>query len=163
MQSLPKASKRTSAMDCAWEMLDAAPPMMWRIRKEMRQHRGGLSMPQFRAMVMISKGPCASLSCVAEHLALSLPTTSRIITGLVNKGFLKRQGCAEDRRQMSLGITSRGHAVLIGAWSAAQKSMAEELKRFTPQQRGTIAAGMQMVKQMFGRLGLPGGEMMNDE
>jgi DNA-binding MarR family transcriptional regulator len=143
-------------MDCAWEMLDATPPMMWRIRKEMRQHRGGLSMPQFRAMVMISKEPCASLSCVAEHLALSLPTTSRIITGLVNKGFLKRQGCPDDRRQVSLGITSRGEAVLIGAWSAAQKSMAEELKRFTPQQRATIAASMQMVKKMFGRLGLPG-------
>jgi DNA-binding MarR family transcriptional regulator len=149
-------------MDCAWEMLDATPPMMWRIRKEMRAHRGGLSMPQFRAMVMVSKEPCASLSLVAEHLALSLPTTSRIITGLVNKGFLKRQGCVDDRRQMSLGLTSRGEAVLTGAWSAAQKSMAEELKQFSPQERATIVSSMQMLKQMFGRLGLPGG-MMNGE
>src|SRR5271168_1199175 len=76
MQSLSVASKKTSAMDCAWEMLDAGPPMMWHIRRVMREHRRGLSMPQFRAMVMIANRPCVSLSCVAEHLALSLPTTS---------------------------------------------------------------------------------------
>jgi DNA-binding MarR family transcriptional regulator len=154
MQSLSLATKKSSAMDCARELLDAAPPMMWHIRRAMRQHRGGLSMPQFRAMVYISNKPCISLSGVAEHLAFSLPTTSRIITGLVNKGFLKRQGCAEDRRQMSLGITSRGQAVLSGAWGAAQQSVAVELKQFTPQQRAELANGMRMVKQMFGSLGL---------
>ncbi len=141
-------------MDCARELLDAAPPMMWHIRRAMRQHRRGLSMPQFRAMVYISNKPCISLSCVAEHLALSLPTTSRIITGLVNKGFLKRQGCADDRRQMSLGITARGESVLSGAWTAAQQSVAEELKQFSPKQRAELVSGMQLVKQMFGSLGL---------
>jgi DNA-binding MarR family transcriptional regulator len=156
MQSLPVASKRTSVMDCAREMLDAGPPMMWYIRRAMRSHRQGLSMPQFRAMVMISNQPSVSLSCVAEHLAMSLPTTSRIITGLVNKGFLKREGSTEDRRQMSLGMTARGQAVLSGAWAAAQEGMAGELKRFSPEQRATIAEAMKMVKEMFGSLGLKG-------
>jgi len=154
MQSLSVASKRTSATDCALELLDAAPPVVWHIRRVMRGHRRGLSVPQFRAMVMIANQPCVSLSLVAEHLALSLPTTSRIVTGLVNKGFLKRQACADDRRQMSLGITSRGQAVLKGAWSAAQQSMAEELKHFTPKQRASLVGAMQLVKQVFGSLGV---------
>lgn len=134
--------------------------MMWHIRRSMQGHRGGLSMPQFRAMVKISNEPSVSLSCVAEHLAFSLPTTSRIITGLVSKGFLKRQDNADDRRQMSLGITARGQSVLSEAWSAAQESMAEELKRYTPEQRATVVEAMQLVKGMFGSLGLParGGE-----
>ncbi len=143
-------------MDCAGELLDAAPPMMWYIRRAMRSHRQGLSMPQFRAMVMISNQPSVSLSCVAEHLAMSLPTTSRIITGLVNKGFLKREDSAQDRRQMSLGITARGQAVLSGAWAAAQEGMAGELKQFSSQDRATIVDAMQMVKKMFGSLGLKG-------
>jgi DNA-binding MarR family transcriptional regulator len=79
---------------------------------------------------------------------------------LVSKGFLKRQDCTEDRRQMSLGITSRGQAVLNQAWSAVQKSMAGELKHLTPRQRTTLVHAMQMVKQMFGSLGVPG---ENDE
>jgi DNA-binding MarR family transcriptional regulator len=156
MQSLSLATKRSSAMDCALELLDGGPPLVWHIRRVMRGHRRGLSVPQFRAMVMIANQPCVSLSCVAEHLALSLPTTSRIISGLVNKGFLKRQGCADDRRQVSLGITSRGQAVLTGAWSAAQKSMAQELKQLSPQQRAAITDAMQMVKQVFGSLGVDG-------
>ncbi len=112
-------------------------------------------MPQFRAMVMIANEPDTSLSTVAEHLALSLPTTSRIVTGLVNKGFLKRGGCAEDRRQCSLGITARGQAVLNSAWSAAQDSVAAELKSFSPRQRAQISSAMRAVKQVFGSLGLP--------
>jgi DNA-binding MarR family transcriptional regulator len=136
-------------------MLDAAPPMMWHIRRSMRSHRKGLSMPQFRAMVMISNEPDISLSCVAEHLALSLPTTSRIVTGLVNKGFLKRHDSADDRRKMVLGITARGSSVLNVAWSAAQRSMAVELEKFTPGQRAMVSDAMRIVKQMFGSLGLP--------
>jgi DNA-binding MarR family transcriptional regulator len=155
MQSLQRASRKTSAKDCAWELLDAAPPVMWHIRKVMRDHRGGLSMPQFRAMVKIANDPSTSLSCVAEHLALSLPTTSRIVTGLVEKGFLKRAGCAEDRRQCSLGITARGQAVLNSAWSVAQKSMAEELDKFSPAQRAAVADAMRVIKTAFGSLGLP--------
>ncbi len=138
-------------------MLDAAPPMMWHIRRSMRSARKGLSMPQFRAMVMIANRPEISLSCVADHLALSLPTTSRIVTGLVNKGLLKRCDSKSDRRKMVLGITSRGQAVLSGAWSAAQESMAAELKKFTPKQRAVVSDAMQIVKQMFGALGLPDG------
>jgi DNA-binding MarR family transcriptional regulator len=141
-------------MDCASEMLDAAPPMMWHIRRAMREQRRGLSMPQFRAMVMISNEPSSvSLSCVADHLALSLPTTSRIVSGLVEKGLLKRQGSATDRRQMSLEITGKGKEVLDKAWAAAQQSMAAELKRFTPQEWTALASSMRMLKQMFGSLG----------
>jgi len=155
MQSLSHASKSASASDCAWEMLDAAPPMMWHIRRSMKNHRGELSMPQFRAMVIIANRPDVNLSCVAENMALSLPTTSRIVAGLVNKGFLKRNDSTADRRKMSLGITARGQSVLSGAWSAAQKSMAAELEQFTPSQRVAVAQAMQLVKKLFGSLGLP--------
>lgn len=144
-------------------MLDAAPPMMWHIRRSMRQHRKGLSMPQFRAMVMIANEPEKSLSCVAEHLALSLPTTSRIIQGLVNKGFLKRHDSTDDRRKMVLGITAKGQAVLNVAWSAAQKSMAAELERYSPKDRATISQAMRMVKGIFGALGLPEKVKMRNE
>ncbi len=112
-------------------------------------------MPQFRALVMIANEPETSLSEVADHLALSLPTTSRIVTGLVKQGLLKRSDCVEDRRQLSLGITSRGQGVLNTSWAAAQQSIAKELEEFNPQQRATIVAAMQVVKKMFGALGLP--------
>ncbi len=154
MQPLPLPSD-ISAQDCAWALLDAAPPMMWHIRRAMRSARKGLSMPQFRALVMISNEPQTSLSEVADHLALSLPTTSRIVTGLVKQGLLKRSDCAEDRRQLALGITSRGQGVLNTSWAAAQQSIAKELEQFTPRQRANVVDAMLIVKKMFGALGLP--------
>ncbi len=117
-------------------------------------------MPQFRAMCMIANGSPISLSEVAEQLALSLPTTSRIVTGLVNKGLLKRSDSKQDRRQMSLGITGRGQAVLNIAWSAAQDSMAKELKSFDDEQRITVVEAMRLLKQVFGSLGVA---KINDE
>ncbi len=112
-------------------------------------------MPQFRAMVQIANDPSTSLSTVAEHLALSLPTTSRIVTGLVDRGFLKRGNSAEDRRQCKLGITGRGQTVLNAAWSAAQEGMARDLEHFTPKQRITVTHAMKAIKEVFGSLGLP--------
>ncbi len=155
MQSLRNATKRLSALDCAWELLDAAPPVVWHIRRVMRKHRSGLSMPQFRAMVKIANNPSVSLSCVAEHVGLSLPTTSRIVSGLVDKGILKREGCTEDRRQCLLGLTPRGQSVLHNAWAAAQQSMAEELEQFSPGDRAAVAKAMRVIKKVFGSLGLP--------
>jgi DNA-binding MarR family transcriptional regulator len=155
MQSLPKATKRLSAQDCAWELLDAAPPVVWHIRRAMRKHRSGLSMPQFRAMVKIANKPSVSLSCVAEHVGLSLPTTSRIVSGLVDKGLLKREDSSEDRRQCLLGLTPRGLGVLHTAWAAAQQSMAEELQAFSSSDRAAVAQAMRVIKKVFGALGLP--------
>ena len=39
----------------------------------------GLSVPQFRALALLSRNPTASLSMVAEHLGSSQPGASRLI------------------------------------------------------------------------------------
>src|SRR5689334_5564645 len=79
----------TAALACAGAMLDGMPPVMWFIRRHMRRHRTcGLSVPQFRALVLLDRHPTASLSLVAEHLGSSQPSASRLITKLVERGFV---------------------------------------------------------------------------
>jgi DNA-binding MarR family transcriptional regulator len=157
MQALQGTS--TAGRSCpetvGWEVLDAAPPLMWFIRRTMREHRRGFSMPQFRAMVMVRNQPSISLSCVADHLALSLPTASRIVSGLVNKGFLNRKDSKTDRRQVSIGITAKGEAVLNAAYDATQQELARELAVFSPAQRAAVIDAMRLLKGVFGSLGLP--------
>jgi DNA-binding MarR family transcriptional regulator len=138
-----------------WEVLDAAPPLMWFIRRAMRAHRRGLSMPQFRALVMIANQPSVCLSEVAENLALSLPTASRIVSGLVTQGLLTRKDCADDRRQVSIVITTKGQAVLDASYAATQKELSTALSGFTPAQRTAVIEGMRLLKGVFGPLGLP--------
>ena len=88
--------------------MGAVPPVVWYMRRSMRGNRGGLSMPQFRALVRIERDPSISITAIAEHLALSLSTASRLITGLVERGFLERETAPVDRRQAHVSITPKG-------------------------------------------------------
>lgn len=107
-------------------------------------------MPQFRTLVKADNQPQPSLSEVAEHLGASLPTASRIVAGLVTKGYLARRGCSNDRRQIELAITSRGRAVLDAAWEATQLQMESKLKTLRRAQHATLMEAMSIFREIFG-------------
>lgn len=152
MQLLQKASADVSASDCARLMLDGLPPVMWFIRRNMRQHRTcGLSVPQFRALAVLNAQPTASLSAVAEYLGTSQPSTSRLITGMVARGLVERHECATDRRQLSLRLTPQGNALLATAREATLRRLADEVKSLSESDQKMIAGAMAILREMFGR------------
>jgi len=155
MQLLCGATNPASTHACAHEVVSAVPPIIWFIREQMRPHRKGLSLPQFRALTLVDRQPCASLSTVADRLGASLPTTSRLITGLVAKGFVTRKGCCDDRRQLELAITPRGREILDTAWAGIQTRMETEFDHLSDAQRKTIHEAMKILQTIFGSLELP--------
>jgi DNA-binding MarR family transcriptional regulator len=154
MQLLSQATN-SSVHAVAHEVVIGVPPVIWFIREQMRPHRKGLSLPQFRALVLIDRNPEASLSDIAEQCSASLPTTSRLIAGLVAKGLVTRKGCSDDRRQLELAITRLGRDMLDTAWAAVQKRVEEELQPLTDVQRKTIHNAMRLLQGVFGSLELP--------
>src|SRR4051812_47613544 len=159
MQLLSRTTKARSgaaagaggdSADCARTMLRGMPPVMWFIRRHMRRHRTcGLSIPQFRSLLVLDQYPTASLSHVAEHLGVSQPSASRLITGLVTKGFVTRKECVADRRQIALLLTPSGKAVLARAQEATQKRAPEEIDRLPPADRKTVADAMRILHDVF--------------
>jgi DNA-binding MarR family transcriptional regulator len=113
----------------------------------MRRHRKGLSVPQFRALVQIQANPEISLSCVAEHLGASLPTTSRLIANLVTKGFLTRTESPSDRRQVELALTPRGMAIIDAARAASIEQMEREFEPLPPADRATVCEAMGILSR----------------
>jgi DNA-binding MarR family transcriptional regulator len=154
MQLLSHATN-SSIHAAAHEVVIGVPPVIWFIREQMRPHRKGLSLPQFRALVLIDRNPEASLSEIAEQCSASLPTTSRLIAGLVAKGLVTRKGCSDDRRQLELAITRLGRDMLDTAWAAVQKRVEDELQPLTDAQRKTIHHAMRLLQGVFGSLELP--------
>lgn len=154
MQRLSDATVDLTAQQCALDVLDAVPPVIWFIRQEMRAYRKELSLAQFRALARVQRSPAVNLSAVADHLGCSLPAASRLVQGLVQQGLLKRTGCPKDRRQLELAITDSGLDVLTAAWSGTQDKLSQELEKLAPEQRRTVAEAMQSLKQLFGALGL---------
>jgi DNA-binding MarR family transcriptional regulator len=116
----------------------------------MRKHRKGLSVPQFRTLVWIDRHPAATLSAVAEHLGATLPTTSRIVDGLVSRGFLSRKERTDDRRQVALAITAAGRAVLDPAWSATRHEVELRLAALSADEQATISRAMQLLVATLG-------------
>ena len=89
-------------------VLDTIPLVMGMVRSSMRANRGPvLSVPQFRSLALLYHNRDISLSAVAEHVGMSLPTASKLIDGLVLRGLLSRTESAEDRRKKEIRVTPR--------------------------------------------------------
>jgi len=153
MQLLSEANNLVSVSDCAHELLDSVTPLNRFIRRQMCACQKDLSLPQFRTLVCVSQGPEASLSAVAHFLGSSMPTASRIVAGLVQKGLIVRRGCS-DRRQVSLELTCSGRTLMEKAWSGAQAAIEAKIQPLDAQQRANVTGAMTLLKQIFGSAGL---------
>ena len=110
----------TTAHACAREILDVTPNIIQAIRVQMRaQHHHDLSVPQFRTLAFLSRHPGSSLSAVAEHIGLTLPTMSVLIEGLVQRGLVDRVADVRDRRRVLLTLTPEGKLLHAQALDAA--------------------------------------------
>ncbi len=140
----------TSPAACAQEVLEVVPMVMRTIRAEMRRHRtADLSVPQFRTLAFVDRNADASLSDVAEHIGLTLPSMSKIVDGLVARKLVTRQTHPTDRRRMTLTLTARGQSALQSSREATRACLAEDLATLSDRQRETIAQAMEILRPVF--------------
>jgi DNA-binding MarR family transcriptional regulator len=151
MQLLSRTSKSVPSPEvCAAALLDALPGVVWFVRRHMRNRRArGLSVPQFRALVQLQRCPDAPLSEIAEKLGSSLPTVSRIVSGLVAHGWVTRKPCAQDRRRVALLLTARGQATLKAAWNGTRAAIAGRLADLAAPDRVTLARTLDLLGALF--------------
>ncbi len=140
----------TSPRVCAHEMLETVPLLMRVIRAEMRGHRGAsLSVPQFRVLAFLNRHESPSLTDLAEHLGLGLPSASTLVDGLVERRLVLRRVHPADRRRLILALSAEGRSVFGGACGAAQDSLAKVLSRLTPAQRAGLITTMRDLTTLF--------------
>jgi DNA-binding MarR family transcriptional regulator len=164
MQPLADTTKPAppTAEGSAQALVDVALPVNWFVRRHMRGFRQGLSVPQFRALVFVDTQPDASLSAMAEFVGSSIPTASRLISGLVRRNLVRRQGCTHDRRQVELALTCRGQSVLRTAWTGIQQRVAEELRDLSPAQCQLVISAMDVLRGVFGDVGVARFDRLNE-
>jgi DNA-binding MarR family transcriptional regulator len=89
-----------------------------------------LSPAQYRMLVQIARGTDAS-SSLAQKLAVSAPSVTSVVEGLVQRGAVERAHSVEDRRRIALALTDDGRHLLAGAEDALRQrlqSIADELE-----------------------------------
>ena len=136
--------------DCARQLLDTTPQIMRFIRAEMRSHRGhDLSVPQFRTLTFINRNPEISLSNLADHLGLTLPSTSKLVDGLVNQKIITRHESKEDRRRLTLALTKNGEEILRTARGATQNHLKDVLHELSADELSMIIRAMNLLQPLF--------------
>jgi len=143
-------TSRAAADRCARDLLAAVPAVMRFIKDQMRRHRQAeLTVPQFRALVILSHHEDLSLSALAEHLGLSLPTASRLVELLVKRQLMHRQTLSNDRRRVSLSLTRRGQATFRTALAATQVALARSLATLSARELAQVSKASRVLNRVF--------------
>ena len=87
MSKSPASRPPASPADaCAQAVLAQVPLLMREIRSAMRQAAPeGVGVPQFRSLLFAQREPGGSVSALAGHLGVTLPTASATVTSLVTR------------------------------------------------------------------------------
>ena len=135
---------------CARELMDTAPQIVQSIRVEMRRGRGSdLSIPQFRTLRFIQRNTDSTLSKLADHLWLTLPSVSKLVDGLVKQDLVIRQESATDRRCLALMLTPAGESIVNSARAKAQDSLAKALESLSTEELVTVRRAMELLRPLF--------------
>jgi DNA-binding MarR family transcriptional regulator len=145
-----------SPQQCAAELVETVPLLMRVIRANVRSHRGPeMSIPQFRTMAFIGRNKGAALSDLAAFLGLTLPSTSKLVDGLVSTKLATRKTHAEDRRCVVLALTSAGEKRHDAARKTARDFFAQKLCALSNAEQNQILRATRTLKKIFSDPELP--------
>ncbi len=134
----------------AREVLDVVPLVMRTIRKKFREQRtADLSLAQFRALTYINRQDGTSLSDVAEHLGLGLPSASKLVDGLVGRKLIVRISDKGDRRRVCLSITPKGKEKVDLAHAHTQAFLADKMRGLSDDELETVTRAMRILRGLF--------------
>jgi MarR family transcriptional regulator for hemolysin len=134
----------------AGELVEVVPSITRAIREQMRQHRTSeLTVTQFRVLAFINRHPRGSLSDVADHIGLTLPSMSKLIDQLVDNKVVVRESDKEDRRRITLVLTPSGETILKEARAATREYIAERMAPLRRQDLETVLAALQILRPLF--------------
>jgi len=123
---------------------------MQALRVQMRaQRQPDFSVPQFRTLAFLNRHPGSSLSAVAEHIGLTLPTMSVLVEGLVQRDLVAREPDARDRRRVLLTLTPTGHALYSQAAEGSAAWLAALLEPLSEQERESIVQALAVLRPLF--------------
>jgi DNA-binding MarR family transcriptional regulator len=106
-------------------------------------------VPQFRALVFLSRNQGASLSMLANHLGLSPAGTSAVVEGLVERALAVREEASGDRRMVAISLTTGGRRNLTKTREAALKRLETALDRLDREQRRAVSLAMTILHEAF--------------
>lgn len=107
-----------------------------------------MTLPQFRVLMLIASSP-ERASKLAEQAAVSPPSLTGILDGLVTRGWVARSHVDGDRRGVTLTITAAGQKAFDGARSATAATLDELLAEADAKTRAKVLTGLSALRDVM--------------
>lgn len=136
------------ASPVARQILEVVPLVMRTVAFELRRSEHVLAVPHFRLLWMLSRRPF-TLSELADHQSVSLPTISNSISILEERGWVKRTRLDDDRRKVLIELSAAGRAVLDEVQQHAEMHVNELLSTLDEADTNSLLAGLSVLRTVF--------------
>lgn len=138
--------------ECAALMLDTFPQVMRSIAHDVREFSGGpATIPQYRVLGYLYHHGLASMGHMAERQGVTLPTMTKIVAGLVERGLVEREADSQDRRIVRLHLTDEGRALFTDIHARMQARLAALVAAMTTDDKAALAAGLRAFRDVLSR------------
>ena len=144
---------KVDAGTAARELLHVVMLVMRTVAADMRRSPGAIAPAQMGSLMHVAAGPC-TMSSLARHLAVSLPTISRSVDMLVRRGWLERWVDKHDRRQTMVRLTPQGRRVLADIKKRTEQLVRRSLEPLTAAEREQVVGATRALSRV---LAPPGG------
>ena len=134
-------STRTGAA----ELLDVVSLVTQAVWTDLRRSGAAIEPTQWTTLRLLAPAPC-TMSELARHKAVSLPTVSRSVDMLVRRGWVERCVDDSDRRQTLVRLTVDGRRILAECRRRFEDLLAEKLDALSDRQRADLTTCLLAVR-----------------
>jgi DNA-binding MarR family transcriptional regulator len=113
-----------------------------------------LTMPQFRTLVLLSKGP-QRMGAIASYLESSLSSATSMIDRLVGKRLVERTPDPNDRRVVLCELTPLGVDEVEQVWRVRREWAHEVAATLSVEELAAVVRGLEILSEAIGRPGEP--------
>ena len=117
---------------------------------DLRRSNESIELTQWATLRRIARGPC-TMSELARHRGVSLPTMSKSVEMLVRRGWVERWVDAADRRQTLVRLTGRGRRILSDCRRRVEDRLQQRLSAMPATDRQTLAESLRNVSRVLAR------------
>ncbi len=143
-----------TAETAARGLLDVVMLVMRTVAADMRKSPRPLAPAQMGTLMRIAAGPC-TMSDLARHQAVSLPTMSKSVDMLVRRGWVERSIDKHDRRQMMARLTPSGRTMLAQIRRRTERLVTRTLSPLTPDERTELLSTVVVLRRVLAESGDP--------
>ncbi|MGO9792367.1 MAG: MarR family winged helix-turn-helix transcriptional regulator [Solirubrobacteraceae bacterium] len=99
-----------------------------------------LTLPQYRVLILLCEHK-EEASVLADKLAVSRPTVTGVVDGLVARDLVQRQQDPDDRRRVCHRLTAEGRRLLVHADAEVEQRLCQ-IAELRPGGAGDVFAGL---------------------